>query len=49
MFKLFSLYISEWKVLLIAGDLVCYLLSVAAALLLYTPPRPASHGFPGGV
>ncbi|MFA4903610.1 MAG: sugar transferase [Desulfobaccales bacterium] len=35
MFKLFSLYISQWKVLLIAGDAGCYLLSVAATLLLY--------------
>jgi exopolysaccharide biosynthesis polyprenyl glycosylphosphotransferase len=35
MIKVFSLYISQWKLLLIAGDAVCYLLSVAAALLLY--------------
>ncbi|MFA5111743.1 MAG: hypothetical protein WC443_10085, partial [Desulfobaccales bacterium] len=42
MFKIFSLYISQWKVLLIAGDAGCYLLSVAAALLLYpyTSARP---------
>ncbi|MCX5892118.1 MAG: exopolysaccharide biosynthesis polyprenyl glycosylphosphotransferase, partial [Deltaproteobacteria bacterium] len=37
MFKIFSLYVSQWKVLLIAGDVSCYLLSVAAALLLYPP------------
>jgi len=41
MFKIFSLYISQWKVLLIAGDCGCYLLSVAAALLLY--PHSASN------
>ncbi len=35
MFKIFSLYMSQWKVLLIAGDAGCYLLSVAATLLLY--------------
>jgi len=35
MFKLFSLYISQWKLLLIAGDAGCYFLSVAATLLLY--------------
>jgi len=35
MFKIFSLYISQWKLLLIAGDAGCYLLSVAATLLLY--------------
>jgi exopolysaccharide biosynthesis polyprenyl glycosylphosphotransferase len=35
MFKIFSLYISQWKVLLIIGDAGCYFLSVAAALLLY--------------
>ncbi len=35
MFRIFSLYISQWKVLLIAGDVGCYLLSVIAALLLY--------------
>jgi len=42
MFKLFSLYISQWKLLLIAGDAGCYLLSVAATLLLYpyTATRP---------
>jgi exopolysaccharide biosynthesis polyprenyl glycosylphosphotransferase len=42
MFKIFSLYISQWKVLLIAGDAGCYLLSVAATLLLYphTAARP---------
>jgi exopolysaccharide biosynthesis polyprenyl glycosylphosphotransferase len=42
MFKLFSLYISQWKMLLIAGDAGCYLLSVAATLLLYphTAARP---------
>jgi exopolysaccharide biosynthesis polyprenyl glycosylphosphotransferase len=42
MFKLFSLYISQWKLLLIAGDAGCYLLSVAATLLLYpyTTTRP---------
>lgn len=35
MLKILSLYISQWKILLIAGDVGCYLLSVAAALLLY--------------
>jgi exopolysaccharide biosynthesis polyprenyl glycosylphosphotransferase len=42
MFKLFNLYISQWKVLLIVGDAGCYLLSVAATLLLYpyTTARP---------
>jgi len=42
MFKLFSLYISQWKLLLIAGDAGCYLLSVVATLLLYpyTATRP---------
>lgn len=42
MFKIFSLYISQWKVLLIAGDAGCYLLSVVATLLLYpyTATRP---------
>lgn len=42
MFKIFSLYISQWKLLLIAGDAGCYLLSVAATLLLYpyTANRP---------
>ena len=42
MFKIFSLYISQWKVLLIAGDAGCYLLSVVATLLLYpyTAARP---------
>ena len=35
MFKIFSLYISQWKVLLVLGDAGCYLLSVVAALLLY--------------
>ncbi len=42
MFKFFNLYVSQWKVLLIAGDAGCYLLSVAAALLLYphTTARP---------
>jgi exopolysaccharide biosynthesis polyprenyl glycosylphosphotransferase len=42
MFKIFSLYISQWKLLLIAGDAGCYLLSVACTLLLYpyTAARP---------
>jgi exopolysaccharide biosynthesis polyprenyl glycosylphosphotransferase len=42
MFKIFSLYISQWKVLLIAGDAGCYLMSVVATLLLYpyTATRP---------
>lgn len=42
MFKIFSLYISQWKLLLIAGDAGCYFLSVVATLLLYpyTAPRP---------
>jgi len=42
MFKIFSLYISQWKVLLVAGDAVCYSLSVVTALLLYphTAIRP---------
>ncbi len=35
MLKIFSLYISQWKVLLIIGDAGCYLLSVLTALLLY--------------
>ncbi len=45
MFKIFSLYISQWKVLLIAGDVSCYLLSVAAALLLYPPVAGRPWGF----
>jgi exopolysaccharide biosynthesis polyprenyl glycosylphosphotransferase len=42
MLKLFNLYVSQWKVLLAAGDAGCYLLSVAATLLLYpyTAARP---------
>jgi exopolysaccharide biosynthesis polyprenyl glycosylphosphotransferase len=42
MLKLFNLYVSQWKVLLAAGDAGCFLLSVAATLLLYpyTAARP---------
>jgi exopolysaccharide biosynthesis polyprenyl glycosylphosphotransferase len=42
MLKLFNLYVSQWKVLLIAGDAACYLLSVVATFLLYpyTATRP---------
>jgi exopolysaccharide biosynthesis polyprenyl glycosylphosphotransferase len=35
MFRIFSLHISPWKVLLLLGDALCYLLSVVIALLLY--------------
>jgi exopolysaccharide biosynthesis polyprenyl glycosylphosphotransferase len=35
MFKIFSLHISPWKVLLLLGDALCYALSVMIALYLY--------------
>ncbi len=47
MFKIFSLYISQWKVLLILGDVGCYVLSVAAALLLYPYAATNPWGFLG--
>ncbi len=35
MFKIFSLHISQWKLLLLVGDLACYVISVLMALYLY--------------
>jgi len=45
MFRIFSLYISQWKLLLVIGDAGCYLLSVTAALLLYPPAAAQPWGF----
>ncbi len=47
MFRIFSLYISQWKVLLILGDVGCYVLSVVAALLLYPYAAANPWGFLG--